>query len=99
MNEKKIVCGVEDAQVGIQNIFMTDSEGLAVRSFGDACTNDKENDFKKFPADFRLMKLGTLDVKTGVITAEMPPRTLAMATQYINITKKNTEKTDIKIEE
>ncbi|MDR1452413.1 MAG: hypothetical protein LBJ25_00350 [Candidatus Margulisbacteria bacterium] len=80
----KTIVGIKDEKIGYINLLTFDSEGQAIRSFGDACTpkgNKEENDFVKFPKDFNLMSLGTFDTETGEIRP-YTPRTSASATQY-----------------
>lgn len=93
MKQNKIIVGIEDAKIGIVNMITAETEGVAIRTFGEACTQtDKpKNDFQKFPADFRLMYLGEIEIETGIIKPSIPPRTLAQATQYNKIEIKNTE--------
>lgn len=84
---KKVVVGIKDIHIGIVNVLVADTEGSAIRSFADACTNKEDNQFKKFPVDYSLVKLGELTIETGIIEPCIPNRTLTMATQYIQVAR------------
>ena len=47
------------------------TDGLAQRSFYEACEHE-ESEFKKYPHDFSLLKIGTYDDENGKLQAQKP---------------------------
>lgn len=48
------------------------TKGEAVRTFSDA-VNSKDHQFAWHPEDFCLCLLGTMDISTGLVVAELSP--------------------------
>lgn len=51
--------------------FYARTNGEAIRSFAEACSNPEHN-FCKYGADFTLFDIGEFDENTGVITPCVP---------------------------
>ncbi len=51
--------------------FMCHSEGIAIRSFTEAC-NSEGHQFGKFPADYTLFHIGEFDDETGKLVSVNP---------------------------
>lgn len=70
---KLIACSVFDSKVGAYSPpFFCKTKGEAVRSFMDACKDDKLP-FKAHPEDYRLFHLGEFDDSSGVLLAMPNP--------------------------
>lgn len=64
---KLVMCAVFDSAVGaFMQPFWAQSEGSAVRGFGDA-VNDPKLEFGKHPQDYTLFALATFDDQTGEV--------------------------------
>lgn len=72
-----------DTAVGAFNtpIFVR-SRGQAIRSFQDAC-NDQKSDFNKFASDYVLYSLGTFDDSTGHHTQAREPERIVSALEVL----------------
>lgn len=53
--------------------FYCRSKGEAIRSFTEACSDDKSN-FSKYPLDYFLVELGEFDDSTAVFNTHDPVR-------------------------
>lgn len=62
-------------------IFEQPNELVAIRDFSQAC-NNKESMLKKFPDDYELMCLGTINTETLEIAPEV--KSIAQAKDYVN---------------
>lgn len=51
------------------------ADGLAIRSFEEAC-NNPQTDLYKYPGDFKLYCIGTWDDHEGVFESAVPPKYL-----------------------
>lgn len=61
----RIACSVFDSKVGAYaQPFYVATRGEAIRSFTDACKDDKLP-FSRHPADYRLFALGEFDDSVG----------------------------------
>lgn len=73
---------VYDMKLGaFQRPFFAPTEGVAVRSFMDACSG--ESDFAKHPADYALYSLGTFDCEKGEFS-DLEKRSLLAAADCIS---------------
>jgi hypothetical protein len=72
------------AEVFGKPIFFN-TDGLAVRSFYEACEHP-ESEFKKYPHDFSLLKIGTYDDAKGALEAKKPEE-IATALDAIKTTE------------
>lgn len=83
---KKIIVTVQDLKSGYADPFIIDNEQLAVRMFRASFIDNNKNIMSIYPEDFRLVKIGEFDSKTGVI--EPLPETkqviLANGTDFIS---------------
>ncbi|QCQ84585.1 nonstructural protein [Blackfly microvirus SF02] len=62
------MCSVFDSKVGAYTPpFCVKTQGEAIRSFTDACSDDKLP-FAKHPGDYRLFLLASFDDISGVVT-------------------------------
>lgn len=70
---KLIACAVFDSKVGAYSPpFFVKTKGEAIRSFTDACRDDKVP-FAKHPADYRLFFLGEFDDNSGLLSGLSKP--------------------------
>lgn len=70
------LCAVFDSKVGAYAPpFHVRSRGEAIRSFEDACRDDKMP-FKAHPSDFTLYYIGEFDDNSGVLLSSGPERLL-----------------------
>lgn len=65
---KKIIVTVQDLKSGYADPFIIDNEQLAIRMFRASFIDSNKNIMSIYPEDFRLVKVGEFDSKTGVIT-------------------------------
>lgn len=56
--------------------FYARSKGEAIRSFSEAC-NDEKHNFNKHAADFSLMQLGEFEDKSGIFSTAEPSRVVS----------------------
>ncbi|QCQ85000.1 nonstructural protein [Blackfly microvirus SF02] len=67
-----ILCAVFDSKVGAYTPpFACKTKGEAIRSFSDACLDEKGT-FIKHPSDFRLFYLGEYDDNSGMLHPVLP---------------------------
>lgn len=67
-----MMCSVFDSKVGAYATpFFCRTKGEAIRSFTDACKDDKLP-FKAHPADYRLIFLGEFDDNSGAMLPTEP---------------------------
>jgi len=72
---KTLLMSVFDSKVGaFSTPFSVKTRGEAIRSFTDACNDDKMP-FKQHPADYRLFWIGQFDDETGALSG-VPPEPL-----------------------
>ena len=64
---KKIIITVQDLKSGYADPFIVDNEQLAIRMFRASFIDNSKNIMSIYPEDFRLVKIGEFDSKTGVI--------------------------------
>lgn len=64
---KKVIVTVQDLKSGYADPFIIDNEQLAVRMFRASFMDNNKNIMSIYPEDFRLVKVGEFDSKTGVI--------------------------------
>ncbi len=64
---KKIIVTVQDLKSGYADPFIIDNEQLAVRMFRASFIDNSKNIMSIYPEDFRLVKIGEFDSKSGVI--------------------------------
>lgn len=64
---KKIIVTVQDLKSGYADPFIIDNEKLAVRMFRASFLDNNKNIMSIYPEDFRLVKIGEFDSKTGVV--------------------------------
>ncbi|QCQ84755.1 nonstructural protein [Blackfly microvirus SF02] len=73
---KLILCSVFDSKVGAYSPpFSVSTRGEAIRSFSDACSDDKLP-FAKHPGDYRLFLLGEFDSGSGMVGGFTTPEPL-----------------------
>jgi hypothetical protein len=72
------------AEVFGKPIFFN-TDGLAVRSFYEACDHP-ESEFKKYPHDYSLHKIGEYEDTTSEVTNKMPVQ-IATALEAIKTTE------------
>lgn len=64
----KLIVAVYDKKAESFNpIYTSKNEAVAVRDFSQGCI-DKESNLSKYPEDYALYKLGTVEEDTGIIT-------------------------------
>ena len=63
----KIIVTVQDLKSGYADPFIIDNEQLAVRMFRASFIDNSKNIMSIYPEDFRLVKIGEFDSKSGVI--------------------------------
>ncbi|QCQ84704.1 nonstructural protein [Blackfly microvirus SF02] len=69
---KLLMCSVFDSKVGAYSPpFCVKTQGEAIRSFADACGDDKLP-FSKHPGDYRLFLVGSFDDNSGVLDQIVP---------------------------
>lgn len=66
---KKIIVTVQDLKSGYADPFIVDNENLAIRLFRVSFTDSNNLIMSSYPDDFRLVKIGEYESKTGVIDA------------------------------
>lgn len=71
------IYSIRDTFTGYGQIFLESSDPVAVRGFRFALSK-KDSAMFTDPKDFDLMRLGTFDTETGVITP-IPPVTVCSA--------------------
>lgn len=64
---KKIIVTVQDLKSGYADPFIIDNDKLAVRMFRASFLDNNKNIMSIYPEDFRLVKIGEYDSKTGLI--------------------------------
>lgn len=75
------LCSVLDNKTSkIREPFTSPTKQDAIRSFQSECSNDASL-FKKFPADYELICLGTFS-DNGIIDTYKQYETLALASQF-----------------
>ncbi|WNK12673.1 MAG: nonstructural protein [Microvirus sp.] len=67
---------------GYGSLFTLLSEGLALRSFGEAAL-DPKTPFSRYPHDFQLFELGTFEETTGRLESLKHPRYIASAAEAL----------------
>jgi len=69
-----VLCAVLDTKVGsFSPPFTCKSRGEAIRSFEDACRDDKMP-FKAHPGDYQLFLIGNFDDNSGLLAGDKPDR-------------------------
>lgn len=63
----KVIVTVQDLKSGYADPFIIDNEQLAVRMFRASFIDNNKNIMSIYPEDFRLVKIGEFDSKTGLI--------------------------------
>lgn len=66
---KKIIVTVQDLKSGYADPFIVDNENLAIRLFRANFMPPNNSIMTIYPEDFRLVKIGEYDSKTGLIEA------------------------------
>ncbi len=66
---KKIIVTVQDLKSGYADPFTVDNEQLAIRMFRANFMVPNNSIMTIYPEDFRLIKIGEYDSKTGLIEA------------------------------
>ena len=64
---KKIIVTVQDLKSGYADPFIIDNEQLAVRMFRASFSQHNTSIMAIYPEDFRLVKIGEFDSKSGLI--------------------------------
>lgn len=64
---KKIIVTVQDMKSGFADPFTVDNEQIAVRMFRASFMQNDNSIMSIYPEDFRLVKVGDYDSKTGLI--------------------------------
>ncbi len=64
---KKIIVTVQDLKSGYADPFIIDNDQLAIRMFRASFLDNNINIMSIYPEDFRLVKIGEYDSKTGLI--------------------------------
>lgn len=62
--------------------FVAATKGLATRIFADV-VNDKNSQVNRYPADFKLVEIGTFDEVTGRVVGYDTFESLGFGTDYI----------------
>lgn len=76
---KLLICSVFDTKVGAYSPpFTCKSRGEAIRSFEDACRDDKMP-FKAHPEDYQLFAVGDFDDQSGLVSGGTPDRLIGAA--------------------
>lgn len=75
-------------------IFL-ETPGLALRSFSDACADEK-GPFFKYPADYSLYEIGSYDPNGAVLKGLPQPKFLYSATAVVNQLKMSQEDINLK---
>lgn len=58
-----------------------ETNGVAIRSFGEACLDDKTQ-MGKHPEDFSLYCIGDYNIETGEFTSLLKPLQISNATEF-----------------
>lgn len=77
--------------------FYMHNDGLAIRAFQDNVNAGDDNNIAKHPDQFTLFRLGEYDDKTGKITPEDTPISVALGVELINDDKPRYTNVDMKI--
>lgn len=64
---KKIIVTVQDLKSGFADPFIIDNEQLAIRMFRASLHDNSKSIMAIYPEDFRLVKIGEFDSKTGLV--------------------------------
>jgi len=80
-----VVVSIRDRASGcFSRPVFTQSEGTAIRSFGDEVNRDgPDNELRKHPEDFDLYCVGAFDDSSGAFMSEDQPRLLIKGVQSI----------------
>lgn len=79
----KCVYSVHDLKSGYGHPHLANNNPDAIRQFTMAIQNDPNSLYKKFPADFVLVKIGEFDPSTGAIIPLDRPEIVCQATDLI----------------
>ena len=63
----KVIVTVQDLKSGYADPFIIDNEQLAIRMFRASFIDNSKNIMSIYPEDFRLVKIGEFDSKSGII--------------------------------
>lgn len=90
---KKIIVTVQDIKSGYADPFIIDNEQLAIRMFRASFIDNNKNIMSIYPEDFRLVKIGEYDSKTGLIDSLPVTKfvILANGTDFISERSKNVD--------
>lgn len=76
------VYSIFDVKADVFNApFFTGTHGLAIRNFKDVA-NDKATSIGKYPADFKLVCIGSYDDSRGLLVAS-EHESLGFATEFV----------------
>lgn len=76
------IYAVKDVKSGLfSSTHVQQSNGVAIRSFSQAC-EDESTQFYKYPSDFSLYHLGTLNIETGEISSNTPEQ-ISNASEFV----------------
>lgn len=64
-----------------RNPFFVDSVGQGVRAFATA-VNSKDTEIARYPEDFSLFQLGTIDLLSGAVMPIDKPLNLGLASSF-----------------
>lgn len=82
---RHIVCSVFDKQSRqFSAPFTSFTSGTATRDFARA-VRDSKGMVDKFPADYELYYIGSMDTDTGVLFCEAIPELLAKGADYLEV--------------
>ena len=62
--------------------FFLHNNGLALRTFGDAC-NMKDHQFGKHPEDYTLFELGVFEDDSGSFEIYKTPKSLGLGVEFV----------------
>lgn len=68
---EKIVYSIKDERVGFNAPFLCENEAEAERSFATLVMDDNSM-IGKFPEDYSLYEIGTMDMESGVLVTAIP---------------------------
>lgn len=75
----KFIYCIKDLEMGFLDIFESKNHMIALRSFNEAC-NDEKLPIHKYPEKYELWYIGQMNSLTGELIGQLSK--LAVATQY-----------------
>lgn len=68
----KLIYAIRDKKMELYNSpVLFDNDAVAIRAFGDLVTRDADSMIHAHPSDFSLVRLGSINLETGVIEQDV----------------------------